>query len=211
MQAVEGAGALSVHVIDQDSRRRAEISRDLMARGAHAEIYEDTAEFLAAAPEKALVLAVERRDRNVLELLHDGARARARYYPVALYNDAPQPELVVRAMRDGAIDYLQWPFADDLVEATLQRLAQEGERRRKSHAMQAEARSLVKQLTPREHDVLVSMLNGNSNKQIAAELAISPRTVEIYRKNVMRKFDARSTSEAVRIGIYADLWELAPA
>lgn len=211
MQRVEGAGALSVHVIDQDSRRRAEISRELMARGVHAEIYEDSGEFLGASPEKALVLMVERPGRHVLEEVLEGARARGRYYPVAIYSDTPQPELVVRAMREGAIDYLQWPFTDELVEVALQRLAQEGERRRQSQAMQAEARSLVKQLTPREHDVLVSMLSGNSNKQIAAQLEVSPRTVEIYRRNVMRKFDARSTSDAVRIGIYADLWELAPA
>jgi two-component system, LuxR family, response regulator FixJ len=211
MQRGDGADSASVHVIDHDSRRRAEISRELMARGGHAEIYEDMGEFLRALPDRALVLLVERPDRNVLAEFLEAARERGRYFPVALYSDTPQPELVVRAMREGAIDYLHWPFAAALLEAALQRLADEGERRRKSEAMRAEARSLVGQLTPREHDVLVSMLNGNSNKQIAAELSVSPRTVEIYRKNVMRKFDARSASEAVRIGIYADLWELAPA
>ncbi|QYU69634.1 LuxR C-terminal-related transcriptional regulator [Leptolyngbya sp. 15MV] len=201
----------SVHVIDHDSRRRAEISRDVIARGAHAEIYEDAGEFLHVLPAKGLVLLVEHPERNALDDFLRAARERGRYYPVSMYSDAPRPELVVRAMREGAIDYLCWPFAANLLESALRRLAEEGERRHRTQAIRAEAKSLVGQLTQRERDVLVSLLNGNSNKQIAAELALSPRTVEIYRKNVMRKFDVRSASEAVRIGIYADLWDVSPA
>lgn len=210
MQRINGADGPSVHVIDHDSRRRAEISRELIARGVHAEIYEDVAEFFRLAPERGSILLVERAESNVLADFQKMAVAKSRYYPVAVYCDAPQPALVVRAMRAGAIDYLHWPFASDLLDAAIALLAEEGERRRKSQVMRAEARNLVGQLTPREHDVLISLINGNSNKQIAAELSVSPRTVEIYRKNVMRKFDARSTSDAMRIGIYADLWELLP-
>lgn len=99
----------------------------------------------------------------------EAARERGRLFRVALYSDTSQPELVVRAIREGAIDHLRWPFAADLLDGALQRLADWGERRHKSAAMRVEARSLVGQLTPPEHDVLKSMLNGNSNKQIAAE------------------------------------------
>ena len=210
MQRSNGADVASVHVIDHDSRRRAEISRELMARGAHAEIYEDAAEFFRRAPERGSILIVERAEVDALADFQRMAVAKGRYYPAVVYCDAPQPEHVVRAMRAGAIDYLQWPFGGELLDRALAHLAEEGERRRKSQVMRAEARNLVGQLTPREHDVLISLINGNSNKQIAAELSVSPRTVEIYRKNVMRKFDARSTSDAMRIGIYADLWELLP-
>ena len=111
-------------------------------------------------------------------------------------------------MREGAIDSLAWPFDAALLAGSLVRLGEEGDRRRKVELAKAEAKASVGQLTGREHDVLVSLLHGNSTKQIAAELDLSPRTVEIYRKNVMRKLDAKSASEAVRIGIYADLWEL---
>ena len=128
MQRSNGADGASVHVIDHDSRRRAEISRVLIARGFHAEIHEDAAEFFRLAPDRALVLLIERADSDVLADFQRSAANKGRYYPVAVYAEAPQPELVVRAMRAGAIDYL-------------------------------------------------------------------------------RKFDARSTSDAMRIGIYADLWE----
>jgi two-component system response regulator FixJ len=113
-------------------------------------------------------------------------------------------------MREGAMDYLAWPFEPGLFQDTLRRLSEEGDRQRRIERARADARGRVEQLTGRERDVLVALLDGNSNKQIAALLDLSPRTVEIYRKNVMRKFDAKSTSEAVRIGIYADLWEAPP-
>ena len=208
MQMNDIAGSVSVHVIDFDSRRRAEISRDLMARDVHAEIYEDAAEFLRILPASGAVLLVEDPKAGGLSQLLEGVRARGRYYPVSVYSNAPRPECVVRAMREGAIDYLAWPFDAALLAGSLARLGEEGDRRRKVELAKAEAKASVGQLTGREHDVLVSLLHGNSTKQIAAELDLSPRTVEIYRKNVMRKLDAKSASEAVRIGIYADLWEL---
>lgn len=201
-------GALPVHVIDFDTRRRAEISRDLLARRLHAEIYEDISEFLRILPPRGVVLMVEQAEPNHFSQFLATLRAKGRYYPVAIYCDAPEPEQVVRAMREGALDYLRWPFEPALLDETLRRLGEEGDRRRQIELARARAKASVDQLTGREHDVLVSLLNGNSNKQIAAELELSPRTVEIYRKNVMRKLDARSTSDAVRIGIYADLWEL---
>ncbi|WP_374408709.1 response regulator transcription factor [Pelagerythrobacter sp.] len=208
MQVNGIAGDSPVHVIDCDSRRRAEISRELFARDVHAEIYEDAAEFLRILPSTGSVLMVEDAERCDLAALLVQLRARGRYYPVSMYSAAPQAERVVRAMREGAIDYLGWPFNDALLAEALTRLREEGDRRGKVEQAKAEAKASVGQLTGREHDVLVSLLHGNSNKQIAAELDLSPRTVEIYRKNVMRKLDAKSTSDAVRIGIYADLWQL---
>ncbi|MGV2497337.1 response regulator transcription factor [Pelagerythrobacter aerophilus] len=206
MDVIGGSGP--VHVIDFDSRRRAEISRDLMARRVHAEIYEDIDEFLRILPAQGAVLMVERTGSDTLSYFLDNLRGKGRYYPISIYCEAPEPEQVVHAMREGALDYLRWPFEPALLDDALRRLAEEGHRRRKIELARARAKASVEQLTGREHDVLVSLLNGNSNKQIAAELDLSPRTVEIYRKNVMRKLDAKSTSEAVRIGIYADLWEL---
>lgn len=207
--AVTGVtGGLPVHVIDFDTRRRAEISRELMGRSLHAEIYEDIGEFLRILPPGGVVLMADRTEGDGFSELLASLRGKGRYYPVSIYCDAPQPEQVVRAMREGALDYLRWPFEPALLDETLRRLGEEGDRRRQVELARAQAKASVGQLTGREHDVLVSLLNGNSNKQIAAELELSPRTVEIYRKNVMRKLDARSTSDAVRIGIYADLWEL---
>ena len=203
-------GPAPVHVIDGASRRRADISRELLARNRHAEIFESSAEFLEVLPETGVILLME--DAASEGLAHFLARIRTlgQYYPLSVYSDAPRPEKVAQAMREGAVDYLVWPFGEGLLDGTLEHLDEEGRKRRKIEKAKATARTAVERLTGREHDVLLSLLNGNSNKQIAAELDLSPRTVEIYRKNVMRKLDAKSASEAVRIGIYADLWD-APA
>ncbi len=205
------AGRGSVHVIDRDSRRRAEISRDLIARDHHAEIFEDSEEFLAILPEAGSILIMEQAAGEGLAQFLEAIRNRGRYYPVSVYADAPRPQAVAAAMRAGAVDYLVWPFDSALLDATLDHLAEAGSKRRRLEQVKARARTAVEQLTAREHDVLLSLLNGNSNKQIAAELELSPRTVEIYRKNVMRKLDAKSTPDAVRIGIYADLWDVPAA
>jgi FixJ family two-component response regulator len=208
MQMPDGASTARVHVLDFDFRRRAEISRELIARSYHAEVYEDADEFLQVLPARGSVLMVEGAAPEGLADFLASLRLRGQYYPVSVYSEDPSPGEVVQAMRDGAIDYLVWPFDSGLLTQALDRLRDEGDRRRKIEFVKKSAKTSVGQLTGRERDVLVSLLNGNSNKQIAAELDLSPRTVEIYRKNVMLKLDAKSVSDAVRIGIYADLWEL---
>jgi FixJ family two-component response regulator len=204
-----------IHVIDADFRRRAQISSTLTSRDFHTEIYEDPAEFLGNMPNHGSVLINEDPERDDLEAFFGMVREQGRFYPVSVYSQAPMPPRIVRAIRNGAIDYLQWPFDPALLDLTLRRLIEEGDRRLKVEQERGRAKAKVAQLTRRETDVLVSLLNGNSNKEVAEELAISPRTVEIYRKNMMSKLSARSASEAARIAIHAGLWEvqktLAPA
>lgn len=195
-----------VHVIDLDFRRRAQIARDLMSRDFHTEIYEEPAEFLHRLPTAGAVLINEQSDRGTLSDFFGEVRQAGRFFPTTVYSDAPSTEQIVRAMHHGAIDYLHWPFDAHTLDKCLSRLFEEGERRLKSEWEKSEARTKVERLTDRERDVLVSLLRGNSNKGVAMELGISPRTVEIYRKNMMEKLGARSPSEAARIGIYAGLW-----
>lgn len=196
-----------VHVIDPDFRRRARISRDLIDREFHTEIYEDPSEFLQNLPDSGTVLISEQPAPDGLAQFFDVVRERGLYYPVSVYADSPSPEQIVRAMRHGALDYLQWPFDPDELAQSLRRVLSEGAQRVKIERERAEAKALINRLTDRERDVLLSLLKGNSNKEVAEDLAISPRTVEIYRKNMMDKLQARSASQAARIAIYAGLWE----
>ncbi len=202
------AGGAPVHVIDGNSRRRAEISRSLIARDRHAEIFESTDEFLQILPEAGFILLMEDAANEGLDGFLAAIRRNGRYYPVSIYSENPRPDGVARAMRQGAVDYLVWPFDADLLDGALGHLEEAGDKLRRIELAKGQARTAVERLTGREHEVLVSLVNGNSNKQIAADLDLSPRTVEIYRKNVMRKLEAKSTSDAVRIGIYADLWDV---
>lgn len=199
--------AAHVHVIDFDFRRRARIARDLLARDYHPEIYESTAEFFERLPDDGPVLMMESKERDLLAELFELARSCGRYFPVAMYAEDPAPERIVDTLHSGAIDYLRWPFEARLLDLSLKRLVGEGERRRIAEQEKAAARALTRTLTARENDVLLSLVRGNSSKEIAAELGLSPRTVEIYRKRVVRKLEARSSTDAVRIAIQADILE----
>ena len=125
-----------------------------------------------------------------------------------MYSDEPSPEKIVNAMLEGALDYLQFPFEPKLLDTAVARLSSEGERRAEQDRRRAHAKAAVEELSARELEVLASMVQGNSNKEIAQELGISPRTVEIHRGNMMRKLRARSTSDAIRLAVYAGLDEV---
>jgi FixJ family two-component response regulator len=98
---------------------------------------------------------------------------------------------------------LRWPFEPSLLEATLDRLSDLGERRARKARRGAMAKAAVDHLSEREFEVLELMIEGNSNKEIGRELSISPRTVEIHRANMMRKLNARTPSDAVRLAMLA--------
>ncbi|MFC4254875.1 hypothetical protein GRI97_05525 [Altererythrobacter xixiisoli] len=201
------ASGAQIHIIDEDFRRRAEIANRAKSQAFHAEIYESCAEFVRYAPKTGVVLAHD--DPEVLDgadlvsaIMGDG-----RHLPVALYSVDPTPDMIVKAMLAGALSYLRWPFTDDAFAKTFARFTTEGVARMKRESRYAEARKLVERLTDRERAVLMEILHSNSNKEAGQKLGISYRTVEIHRANLMRKLNARSTPEAVRIAIYGGLDE----
>jgi FixJ family two-component response regulator len=194
-----------IHVIDHDSRRRASIAREFLGRGFHAEIYEDLTEFKDRMPSGGYVFAHDDTNhcdpKQLRELMGDQEIP----LPVTFYSSEPAPERIVQAMQLGAWDYLRWPFASELLDSSLRTLAAVGDRLIGEHRRRIEARAKVERLTARERDVLKLMVQGHANKNIAMELDISPRTVEIHRGNMMRKLQANTTSDAVRIALYAGL------
>ena len=111
--------------------------------------------------------------------------------------------LAVQAMKLGAIDFLEKPFEDErLIEAIRTAVADTTDRAR-AEAAAAQVASRVNALSPRERQVMEGLVAGLSNKTIARDLNISPRTVEVYRDNVMTKLQAASLSELVRLAVRA--------
>lgn len=196
-----------IHVIDPDFRRRASISRELIRLDLHPEIYESVFEFGTQVPKSGMILASDDAARSELPELIEMLDATGRRLPVAMYSNEPSPEKIVQAMLNGALDYLQWPFQPELLHTAVDRLHAEGKRRAEQDRRRAHSRALVEALSPRELEVLSLVVLGNANKEIAEELGISPRTVEIHRSNMMRKLNARSTSDAVRVALYAGIDE----
>ncbi|OWK33543.1 response regulator transcription factor [Sphingomonas dokdonensis] len=115
-------------------------------------------------------------------------------------------DVAVQAMKIGAVDFLEKPY-DPVV--LLQLIDAAFVQHEQQHAMEertAQAASRIDALSPRERDVLKGLIEGRSNKVIAFELELSPRTVEIYRANLMQKLDVRSLSDALKIAFAAGMF-----
>jgi two-component system, LuxR family, response regulator FixJ len=131
-------------------------------------------------------------------------RGDARFVPIVLTGQG-NVGLAVQAMKAGALDFVEKPYEADalltLIETAYGRLEQSNEAESRIQA----ARAKIARLSPRETDTLRGLIEGRSNKVIAYELDISPRTVEIYRANLMEKLEVRTLSEALRIAFAAGI------
>jgi two-component system response regulator FixJ len=194
-----------VHVIDDDEAMRESLSFLLDTAGYAARSYESAVQFLAAASEArgCIVTDVRMPDMNGLELVRR-LRERGSTTPVIVITGHGDVPLAVEAMKAGVHDFLEKPFDDDVFLAAVAgaldvatRVSQQEGDRRKFEAM-------LESLSPREQDVLHGVVAGKPNKIIAYELGISPRTVEVYRANVMTKTGASSLSELVRMALLAN-------
>lgn len=191
---------LTVHIVARDAGSRAQISRLVFEAGHHAEIYADIGEFLSHAPERGIVIINDdaRDDTALLTAMNHTC------LPVIVTSEAPAVRSVVTAMRAGAVDYLAAPLASEDVYQALDRVsAMDLVRTTEKRARVIRARKSISNLSKRENEVLRLLVAGQSNKGVARELAISPRTVEIHRSKMMSKLGARCVADAVRIGIDA--------
>jgi len=117
------------------------------------------------------------------------------------HGDVP---LAVRAMKAGALDFIEKPFDEDTMLSAVERAVAMEQQARNETADRRAARELLDRLTPRELEVLDQLVAGRSNKVAAHHLGISPRTIEIHRARVMDKLNVRSLSEVVRLALDAD-------
>lgn len=195
-----------VHIVDSDSKRRAQVAYALSDRGYRAHVYESISEFEQFTPSDGLLLLSGDDDPVSLSDLRERLNARGECVPVAMYASKPEAAKVVEAMLCGAVDYLEWPLRSDAADIIRKATSRAGNQL-KLERRRAAALTLMNNLSNREREVLTCMILGLSNKTIAHQLTISPRTVEIHRGNLIRKLNASSSAGAVRLGIYAGLDE----
>lgn len=195
----------SVHVIDDDDAVRDSLSFLLSSAGFAVTTHESASAFYAALPglnPACVITDVRMPGISGIELLQrlNDRKPRIPTIVVTGHGDIP---LAVEAMRLGAVDFVEKPFDD---EAILKAVGIAMDRQRtgaETDAAKAEIVERVSGLSTRERQVLDGLVAGSPNKIIAHDLGISPRTVEIYRANVMTKMHAGSLSELVRMALLA--------
>lgn len=189
-----------VHVIDDDEAMRDSLAFLLDTAGLTACTYDSAQAFLDALEAVAagvIVTDIRMPGMTGLDLVRR-LKARACAYPVIMITGHGDVPLAVEAMKAGVVDFLEKPFEEETLLAAI-RGAQSPAAEVAADPERERVRAVLESLSPREHEVLDGVVEGKLNKVIAHELGISPRTVEVYRANVMSKTGARGLSELIRM------------
>lgn len=194
-----------VYVIDDDDAMRDSLDFLLGAADFHVTLFESAQHFLDALPNVGfgcIVSDVRMPGIDGIELLKR-LKANRSPFPVVIMTGHGDVPLAVEAMKLGAVDFLEKPFEDDRLIGMIDIALKQAESGARSEAAVLDIGARIESLSPRERQVMEGLVAGLSNKMIAREYDISPRTIEVYRANVMTKMQAGSLSELVRLAMRA--------
>jgi two-component system, LuxR family, response regulator FixJ len=197
---------VAVHVVDDDVAVRKSLAFLLASEGLPVRLHESASAFLEdvmSAEAGCIVTDVRMPGIDGIELIRR-LKERGITLPVIVITGHADVPMAVEAMKEGAIDFLEKPFGDDVFLTTVREALSRHERSSHHGAQVAQVQTRFEALSERERQVLDGLVAGKANKVIAYDLGISPRTVEIYRANVMAKMQARSLSELVRLALLID-------
>lgn len=202
-----------IYIVDDDDALRRSVEMLLAAAGDFQTTSFASGEtFIAAVPHLdagCVLLDLNMPGMNGIEVLRQLKTMDGRFETILLTGQG-DIGMAVEAMKLGASDFLEKPYDNKLLLGALENGFAHIEDRVKEVSAIQTAREHIERLTPRERDVLLGLIDGKANKVIAYELDISPRTVEIYRANLMDKLEVRSVAEAVRIAFAAGLVSVLP-
>ena len=194
-----------VHVIDDDEAVRDSLAFLLKSAGIEVRTYDSATAFLAAVPENVggcIVTDVRMPEISGVDLLRRLRELKVTI-PVIVITGHGDVQLAVEAMKIGAADFIEKPFDDDVLLAAINSALDRSGKSAQQDTERARLLEKLASLSAREREVLEGLVAGKPNKIIAFDLGISPRTVEIYRANVMTKTGAGSLSELVRMALLA--------
>jgi len=199
----------TIYVIDDDEAVRQSIEFLLKTVGISVRSFESARGFFEVLPEidgGCIVTDVRMPEITGIDLLRR-VRESKPDLPVIVITGHGDVPLAVEAMKLGAADFLEKPFDDDLLIASVRSALNQGADAAKRNAEIADINDKLAGLSNRERQVLEGLVAGKPNKVIAFDLGISPRTVEIYRANLMTKMAANSLSDLVRMAMLAGILE----
>jgi FixJ family two-component response regulator len=197
----------TVFVVDDDQAMRNSLKWLIESVSMQVETYESANAFIQAyypGRSGCLLLDVRMPGMSGLEL-QEYLRVNQIAIPVIIITGHGDVPMAVRAMKAGAVDFIEKPFNDELLLESIRHAMALDAKQRDMQSQRAEIATRLARLTPREHEVMVMVTNGRANKEIATSLGVSSKTVEAHRARVMEKMEADSLAELVRMAINANL------
>lgn len=197
----------TVFVVDDDEAVRRAIKLLILSAGMQAETFASADEFLDAyEPTRPGCLILDVRMPGMSGLnLQDQLLARKVSMPVIMVTGHGDVAMAVGAVKKGAIDFLQKPFDDEVLLHLVRQAIELDDKRRQSQARNAAFQARLDRLTPREQEVLDLLLAGKGNKEIALQLGLSRKTVDIHRSHVMMKLGVDSLLDIAKLRYSTDL------
>jgi len=196
-----------VFVVDDDQAIRSSLEWLIESVGLGVETYATADEFMHSYyPGRAgcLLLDVRMPGMSGLELQEHFAKNDI-HIPIIIITGHGDVHMAVRAMKAGAIDFIEKPFNDELLLQSIRNALAADKKQREVQTQRAEIAARLAHLTPREHEVMEMVTDGRSNKEIALGLGVSAKTVEAHRARVMEKMEASSLAELVRMVMAAGI------
>jgi len=191
----------TVFVVDDDQAIRSSLQWLIESVGLQVETYPTADDFMRSyypGRSGCLLLDVRMPGMSGLELQEHLAQKQIRI-PVIIITGHGDVPMAVRAMKSGAVDFIEKPFNDELLLESIRKALAVDEKQRESQSQRARVAARLAHLTPREHEVMVMVTEGRSNKEIANTLGVSAKTIEAHRARVMEKMQAGSLAELVRM------------
>ena len=196
-----------IHIIDDDAAMRDSLAFLLDVNGFETQVYESADAFLKGSTvdvARCVVSDIRLPGMTGVELVRK-LKGGGSKCPVILITGHGDVALAVEAMKAGAVDFIEKPFDDEALLGAIRSALQASPLEPDGGSVRKQAEARLADLSPRERDVLQGLVAGKINKVIAHDLRISPRTVEVYRANLMAKTGARSMSELMRLALAAGL------
>jgi len=192
-----------VHIVDDDEAVRQSLAFLLSSAGHAVRLYDSATSFLgglSGVKGGCLITDIRMPGMSGIELLQ-ALKSKSCLLPAIVITGHGDVPLAVEAMKAGAVDFIEKPFDEEAILRAVEAALRRGDAPGGAEASAIAAR--LSTLSERERQVLEGLVAGHANKTIAHNLGISPRTVEVYRANLMAKMEAKSLSELIRMAIVA--------
>lgn len=197
---------MKVAIIDDDSAVLDSLCQLLTGAGLDVCAFQSAEAFMSASVESEVSCVVSdvRLPKMTGIELHQEISQRFPSLPVVLITGQGDIAMAVAAIKSGAVDFVEKPFSDERIVASIQNAVEIGARKKIDADMRAEFQTRLAELSPRQRQVMDHLVMGLSNKEIALRLGLSTRTVENYRAWVMERMRTRNLAELVRLATWLD-------